>query len=105
MQLIGKEKSRSHHHDHTTGRVAHQHMLICHSHAYLTSNGLPTIVGASQRPHTETWRFVVRHKPVVVQPDTKSLSMWYNKGKCMWKGMKISNGTSNHTSGLTCVDG
>src|SRR6266849_2412471 len=37
--------------------------------------------------------------------DTKSLSMWYNKGKCMWKGMKISNGTSNHTSGLTCVDG
>ncbi len=36
---------------------------------------------------------------------TKSLSMWYNKGKCMWKGMKISNGTSNHTSGLTCVDG
>src|SRR5229473_2954410 len=31
--------------------------------------------------------------------------MWYNKGKCMWKGMKISNGTSNHTSGLTCVDG
>src|SRR5713101_7653202 len=38
-------------------------------------------------------------------PDTKSLSMWYNKVKCMWKGMKISNGTSNHTSGLTCVDG
>src|SRR6266851_1436487 len=32
---------------------------------------------------------------------TKSLSMWYNKVKCMWKGMKISNGTSNHTSGLT----
>src|SRR6266566_88813 len=50
-------------------------------------------LGLSKIPESTNYRY------------TNSLSMWYNKGKCMWKGMNSINGTSNHTSGLTSVDG